>query len=86
MFFKCYNAAGHELSVVNIMFEISLLRVRKTTQEHNSFMKDQCFGAMKIRNEWSQDTASLNPLLVFAAVCLISTACSYSVKWSKSLT
>lgn len=50
------------------------------------FIKDQCFGAMKMRNEGSQDTAPLNPILVFAAGCLVSSACFYSDKYSKSLT
>lgn len=39
-----------------------------------------------MRYEGSQDIASFNPILVFAADCLISSACFYSDKCSKSLT
>lgn len=86
-FSNVVNSTGHELSIVDIMFEISILRVRRTTQENNSFIKDQWFGAMKVRNEWSQGIASLNPLLVFAASSFSHFYCFfYSVKCSKSLT
>lgn len=78
------SSTVHNLSIVNIVLKVYVESEKNFTRE--CFSKDWCFGAMKMRNEGSQDIAPFNPVLVFAADCLISSACFYSDRCSKSLT
>lgn len=39
------------MSIVNVLIEMGILKVRRVIQENNILFKDQSFGAMKIREE-----------------------------------
>lgn len=69
-FSNVLNSVAHEMSIVNVLIEMGILKVRRVIQENNILFKDQSFGAMKIREEWLQDAASLNLLLIFAVSSL----------------